>query len=126
MQGRIPIQIKRIAEDVESAAANINRSLSVEEIQDMVENGIMAHGAFNVARNYIKYRYIRSLARKTNTTDDKILSLISSVSKTTLSDSSVRKIIKEQTDIFFNDGQSAEETAKNIQNKVTLYLNEIM
>lgn len=61
-----------------------------------------------------------------NDKTDKILSLISSVSKTTLSDSSVRKIIKEQTDIFFNDNQSAEETAKNIQNKVTLYLNEIM
>ncbi len=71
-----PIQIKRIAEDVESAAANINRSLSVEEIQDMVEDQIMNQRAFEVARRYITYRYTRALVRKSNTTDEQILSLI--------------------------------------------------
>ena len=71
-----PIQIKRIAEDVESAAANINRSLSVEEIQDMVEDQIMNQRAFDVARRYITYRYTRALVRKSNTTDEQILSLI--------------------------------------------------
>ena len=71
-----PIQIKRIAEDVESAAANINRSLSVEEIQDMVEDQIMNQRAFEVARRYITYRYNRALVRKSNTTDEQILSLI--------------------------------------------------
>ena len=70
------IQIKRIAEDVESAAANINRSLSVEEIQDMVEDQIMNQRAFEVARRYITYRYNRALVRKSNTTDEQILSLI--------------------------------------------------
>ncbi|MEE1053085.1 MAG: anaerobic ribonucleoside-triphosphate reductase [Acutalibacteraceae bacterium] len=70
------IQIKRIAEDVESAAANINRSLSVEEIQDMVEDQIMNQRAFSVARRYITYRYNRALIRKSNTTDEQILSLI--------------------------------------------------
>ena len=70
------IQIKRIAEDVESAAANINRSLSVEEIQDMVEDQIMNQRAFDVARRYITYRYTRELVRKSNTTDEQILSLI--------------------------------------------------
>ncbi len=70
------IQIKRIAEDVESAAANINRSLSVEEIQDMVEDQIMNQRAFDVARRYITYRYNRALVRKANTTDEQILSLI--------------------------------------------------
>ena len=70
------IQIKRIAEDVESAAANINRSLSVEEIQDMVEDQIMNQRAFDVARRYITYRYNRALVRKSNTTDEQILSLI--------------------------------------------------
>ena len=70
------IQIKRIAEDVESAAANINRSLSVEEIQDMVEDQIMNQRAFDVARRYITYRYTRALVRKSNTTDEQILSLI--------------------------------------------------
>ena len=70
------IQIKRIAEDVESAALNINRSLSVEEIQDMVEDQIMNQRAFDVARRYITYRYNRALVRKSNTTDEQILSLI--------------------------------------------------
>ena len=70
------IQIKRIAEDVENAAANINRSLSVEEIQDMVEDQIMNQRAFEVARRYITYRYNRALIRKSNTTDEQILSLI--------------------------------------------------
>ena len=71
-----PIQIKRIAEDVESAAANINRSLSVEEIQDMVEDQFMNQRAFDVARRYITYRYNRALVRKSNTTDEQIMSLI--------------------------------------------------
>ena len=70
------IQIKRIAEDVESAALNISRSLSVEEIQDMVEDQIMNQRAFDVARRYITYRYNRALVRKANTTDEQILSLI--------------------------------------------------
>ena len=70
------IQIKRIAEDVEMAAQNMNRSLSVEEIQDMVEDQIMNQRAFSVARRYITYRYTRELVRKSNTTDDQILSLI--------------------------------------------------
>ena len=70
------IQIKRIAEDVEMAAKNINRSLSVEEIQDLVENEIMNQRAFSVARRYITYRYNRALVRKANTTDEQILSLI--------------------------------------------------
>lgn len=61
-----------------------------------------------------------------NNGKDKILSLISSASKTSLSDSTVRRIINEQLNIFFADGQSAKEAAKNIQNKVTLYLKEIM
>ncbi len=71
-----PVQIKRIAEDVESAASYMNRSLSVEEIQDMVEDQIMNQRAFDVARSYITYRYTRALVRKANTTDEQILSLI--------------------------------------------------
>ena len=71
-----PVQIRRIAEAVELSCQRMNRSPSVEEIQDAVEHQIMAHGAFEVAKNYITYRYTRSLVRKSNTTDDKILSLI--------------------------------------------------
>ncbi len=70
------IQIRRIAEDVEMAAMNMGRSLTVEEIQDLVEDQIMNQRAFDVARRYITYRYTRALIRKSNTTDDQILSLI--------------------------------------------------
>ena len=73
-----PMQIRRIAESVENSCLSMNRALSVEEIQDLVEDQIMAHGAFEVAKNYITYRYTRTLVRKSNTTDEKILSLIES------------------------------------------------
>ena len=68
--------IAEIERYVRHLAEGMGRALGVEEIQDAVEGQIMRHGAFDVARNYIKYRYIRSLARKKNTTDDRILSLI--------------------------------------------------
>lgn len=69
-------QIIEIAEYVEFKISKANHALSVEEIQDIVENQIMAQGAFDVARLYVKYRYNRSLIRKANTTDDQILTLI--------------------------------------------------
>ena len=71
-----PLQIQRISESVQISCEEMGRSPSVEEIQDLVEKAIMAHGAFEVAKEYITYRYIRSLARQSNTTDDRILSLI--------------------------------------------------
>ena len=71
-----PMQIQRIAESVELQCQKMNRAPTVEEIQDMVEHHIMAHGAFEVAKHYITYRYTRSLVRRANTTDDRILSLI--------------------------------------------------
>ena len=69
-------QIDDIADYIEYRCAKINRAVSVEEIQDMVENQIMSKGAFEVARRYVKYRYTRSLVRKANTTDDRILTLL--------------------------------------------------
>ena len=71
-----PLQIRRIAESVTISCEEMGRSPSVEEIQDLVEKAIMAHGAFEVAKQYITYRYTRSLLRQSNTTDDRILSLI--------------------------------------------------
>ena len=71
-----PLQIQRISQSVQISCEEMGRSPSVEEIQDLVEKAIMAHGAFEVAKEYITYRYIRSLARQSNTTDDRILSLI--------------------------------------------------
>ena len=69
-------QIQEIAEYVEFKTVKANRALSVEEIQDIVEDQIMAQGAFEEARRYVRYRYTRSLIRKANTTDNQILSLI--------------------------------------------------
>ena len=71
-----PVQIDRIAESVSVACEEMGRSPSVEEIQDLVEKAIMSHGAFEVAKEYITYRYTRNLLRQSNTTDDRILSLI--------------------------------------------------
>ena len=71
-----PLQIKRITEHVQISCEEMGRSPAVEEIQDLVEKSIMAHGAFEVAKTYITYRYTRSLMRQSNTTDDRILSLI--------------------------------------------------
>ena len=71
-----PLQIDRIARHVEISCEEMGRSPSVEEIQDLVEKSIMAHGAYEVAKTYITYRYTRSLLRQSNTTDDRILSLI--------------------------------------------------
>lgn len=68
--------INTIADSIEKYASSCGRSLNVEEIQDMVEDHIMDLGKHNLARRYITYRYRRSIARKSNTTDDQILSLI--------------------------------------------------
>ena len=69
-------EVKSVGANVTKIATSSSRALSVEEIQDLVENEIMARKKYRVARNYITYRYTRQLARKANTTDDRILSLI--------------------------------------------------
>ena len=69
-------QIGDIVKNVEGICESLNRSPGVEEIQDMVENQIMGQKAFSVARKYITYRYKRALVRKSNSTDDQIMSLI--------------------------------------------------
>ncbi len=69
-------QIQTIAEKVSALARDLNRAVNVEEIQDFVENQIMDQKAFAVARKYITYRYSRALVRKSNTTDERILTLI--------------------------------------------------
>ncbi|MBP5181088.1 MAG: anaerobic ribonucleoside-triphosphate reductase [Clostridiales bacterium] len=71
-----PKQITRIAERVTNECEKVNRALSVEEIQDLVEKQIMAHGAYEVAKLYVTYRYTRTLIRQSNTTDESILTLI--------------------------------------------------
>ena len=76
-QGAISAEeIEDVADYVEYKCNKMNRAVSVEEIQDMVENQLMAKGAFELARRYVRYRYTRSLVRKANTTDNKILTLL--------------------------------------------------
>lgn len=69
-------QIEGIAENVAGQCAKLDRAVSVEEIQDMVETGIMEMRGYEVAQKYVRYRYTRELARKANTTDEEILSLL--------------------------------------------------
>ncbi len=69
-------EIRRITDRVEKKCEKLHRAVSVEEVQDMVEDEIMRLGAYKLAKAYITYRYKRALVRKSNTTDDKILSLI--------------------------------------------------
>ena len=69
-------QIEGIAENVAGQCAKLERAVSVEEIQDMVETGIMEMRGYEVAQKYVRYRYTRELARKANTTDEEILSLL--------------------------------------------------
>ena len=69
-------QVAQLALSVEQTAARMGRTLSVEEIQELVETEIMRLGAFETAKRYIRYRYVRSLARAANTTDSQILTLI--------------------------------------------------
>ncbi len=70
------LQVALISDNVKKACEQMGRALNVEEIQDLVENEIMNQRAFDVARNYITYRYKRALVRKSNSTDEQILSLI--------------------------------------------------
>lgn len=69
-------QINEAAEYISFKCSRMSRAVSVEEIQDMVENQIMAQGAFDVAKNYVRYRFAKTLIRKNNTTDDRIMTLL--------------------------------------------------
>ena len=110
------MQIRRIAQSVELACQEMNRSLNVEEIQDQVEKQIMAHGAFEVAKQYITYRYTRSLIRKSNTTDDKILSLIECNNEEAKQENSNKNPIVNSTQRDYMAG----EVSRDITNRILL------
>ena len=110
------LQIKRITESVVIACENLGRAPSVEEIQDLVEKKIMAHGAFEVAKNYITYRYTRSLVRKSNTTDDKILSLIECNNEEAKQENSNKNPVVNSTQRDYMAG----EVSKDITNRILL------
>ena len=111
-----PTQIRRIAERVVLACEELGRSPGVEEVQDMVEQQIMAHGAFEVARSYITYRYTRNLVRQSNTTDDKILSLIECNNEEAKQENSNKNPIINSTQRDYMAG----EISRDITNRILL------
>ena len=108
------LQIKRIAEFVELSCMKMNRSPSVEEIQDLVEYQIMAHGAYEVAKSYIRYRYTRSLVRRTNTTDDKILSLIECCNEEAKQENSNKNPVVNSTQRDYMAGEVSRDLTERI------------
>ena len=111
-----PVQIQRIAESVVLSCEKLGRSPSVEEVQDMVEHQIMAHGAFEVAKNYITYRYTRTLVRQSNTTDDKILSLIECNNEEAKQENSNKNPVINSTQRDYMAG----EVSRDITNRILL------
>ena len=111
-----PVQIGRIAESVELACRKLDRAPTVEEIQDLVETQIMAHGAYEVAKRYITYRYTRSLVRRANTTDDKILSLIECNNEEAKQENSNKNPVVNSTQRDYMAG----EVSRDLTNRVLL------
>ena len=111
-----PVQIQRIAESVELECRKLDRAPTVEEIQEFVETHIMAHGAYEVAKRYITYRYNRSLVRKANTTDDKILSLIECNNEEAKQENSNKNPVVNSTQRDYMAG----EVSRDLTNRVLL------
>jgi len=109
-----PIQIKRITDSVILSCEDLGRSPAVEEIQDMVEEHIMQHGAYEVAKAYITYRYTRSLVRQSNTTDDKILSLIELNNEEAKQENSNKNPILNSTQRDYMAGEVSKDLTRRI------------
>lgn len=110
------LQIRRIAEAVTIACEELGRSPSVEEVQDLVEKQIMAHGAFEVAKAYITYRYNRALIRHANTTDDKILTLIECNNEEAKQENSNKNPVINSTQRDYMAG----EVSRDVTNRILL------
>ena len=111
-----PLQIERIANSVVLECEKLDRAPSVEEVQDLVEKQIMAHGAFEVAKSYITYRYTRTLVRQSNTTDDKILSLIECNNEEAKQENSNKNPVINSTQRDYMAG----EVSRDITNRILL------
>ena len=109
-------QIERIAHRVVLACENIGHSPSVEEVQDFVERQIMAHGAYEVAKAYITYRYTRTLVRQSNTTDGKILSLLERNNEEAKQENSNKDPVVNSTQRDYMAG----EVSRDITNRILL------
>lgn len=107
-------QISDIADYISYKCARMNRSVSVEEIQDMVEDQIMSKGAFEVARRYVKYRYTRSLIRKANTTDDRILTLLECNNEEVLEENSNKDPVVNSVQRDYMAGEVSRDITKRL------------
>ena len=111
-----PTQIREIADNVVAHCEELGRSPNVEEVQDMVEKQIMAHEAYDVAKNYITYRYTRALVRQSNTTDNKILSLIECNNEEAKQETSNKNPVVNSTQRDYMAG----EVSRDITNRILL------
>ena len=107
-------QINEIADYISYKCHKMKRAVSVEEIQDMVENQIMANGAFEVARRYVRYRYNRALIRKSNTTDDRILTLIEGNNEEVLQENSNKDPIVNSVQRDYMAGEVSRDLTKRM------------
>ena len=107
-------QIRDIADYIDYRCAKMNRTVSVEEVQDMVEDQIMAKGAFDIARGYVRYRFQRSLVRKANTTDDKILSLIECNNEEVMQENSNKDPIVNSVQRDYMAGEVSKDITKRL------------
>ncbi|MBQ7266520.1 MAG: anaerobic ribonucleoside-triphosphate reductase [Firmicutes bacterium] len=107
-------EIEEIADYIEYKCTKMNRSVSVEEIQDMVEDQIMAKGAFDIARLYVRYRFTRSLVRKSNTTDERILSLIECNNEEVLQENSNKDPIVNSVQRDYMAGEVSKDISRRL------------
>lgn len=108
------LQISIICNNVEEYCLSYPRALSVEEIQDIVENEIMEQQAFDVAKNYILYRHKRALSRKSNTTDEQILSLIDCINEDVKQENSNKNPVIVSVQRDYMAGESSKDLTKRI------------
>ena len=107
-------QILEISDNVMKKCAQVERALGVEEIQELVEDQIMMHGAYEVAKKYITYRYTRTLARQANTTDDKIISLIECNNEEVKQENSNKNPVINSTQRDYMAGEVSRDLTKRI------------
>ncbi len=109
-----PNQIRRIAENVTNNCDALGRAATVEEVQDMVEQQIMAHGAYEVAKCYIRYRYTRQLIRQSHSTDDKILSLINCENEEAKQENSNKNPVINSTQRDYMAGEVSKDLSERV------------
>ena len=108
------LQIKAIATNILNRAQDLNRAVSVEEIQDMVETGIMEMRGYEVAQKYVRYRYMRELTRKSNTTDDEILTLLEHINEEVKQENSNKNPMINSTQRDYMAGEVSKDLTRRV------------